>query len=92
LRAHRTLQVERLMGAIGLQGVVCGNHVRTKIQDRAAPCPLDHVNRVFHARAPNRLWLVDFTYVLELDGLHLRRLRHRRLRPPDCPLVRLTHG
>lgn len=33
-----------------------------------APCPLDHVNRVFHAVAPNRLWLSDFTYVSTWSG------------------------
>ena len=32
-------------------------------QRQAAPCPLDHVNRQFHACAPDRLWLADFTYV-----------------------------
>ena len=60
--------VERLMGAMGLQGVIRGKPVRTTIQDKAAPCPLDHVNRVFHAPAPNRLWLSDFTYVSTWAG------------------------
>jgi transposase InsO family protein len=27
------------------------------------PVPADHANRFFHAPAPNRLWLSDFTYV-----------------------------
>ena len=27
--------------------------------DRAALCPLDHVNREFHASAPDRLWLLS---------------------------------
>ena len=47
--------VERLMADLGLQGVIRGKPIRTTIQDKAAPCPLDHVNRVFHAPAPNRL-------------------------------------
>ncbi len=38
------------------------------MQDKAAPCPRDHVNRGFHARAPNRLWLSDFTYVGAWSG------------------------
>jgi transposase InsO family protein len=38
------------------------------VQDKAAPCPLDHVNRVFDAPAPNRLWLSDFTYVSTWSG------------------------
>ena len=60
--------VERLMGAMGLQGVIRGKPVRTTIQDKAAPCPLDHDNRVVHAPAPNRLWLSDFTYVSTWAG------------------------
>ena len=60
--------VERLMRGMGLQGVIRGKHVRTTIQDKAAPCPLDHVNRVFHAPAPNRLWVSDFTYVSTWTG------------------------
>lgn len=54
--------VERLMADLGLHGVIRGKPVRTTMQDKSAPCPLDHVNRVFHAPAPNRLWLSDFTY------------------------------
>jgi hypothetical protein len=42
--------VERLMRGMGLQGVIRGKPVRTTISDKAAPCPLDHVNRQFHAR------------------------------------------
>ena len=60
--------VERLMADLGLQGVIRGKPVRTTVQDKAAPCPLDHVNRVFHAAAPNRLWLSDFTYVSTWSG------------------------
>ncbi len=55
--------VERLMAELGLHGVIRGKPVRTTVQDRAAQCPRDHVNRVFHAPAPNMLWLSDFTYV-----------------------------
>ena len=60
--------VERLMADLGLQGVIRGKPVRTTVPDKAAPCPLDHVNRVFHAPAPNRLWLSDFTYVSTWSG------------------------
>ena len=42
--------------------------MRTTISDKAAPCPLDHVNRQFHAPAPDRLWLADFTYVATWTG------------------------
>ena len=60
--------VERLMRQLGLQGVIRGKPIRTTISDKASPCPLDHVNRQFHALAPNRLWLSDFTYVATWAG------------------------
>lgn len=60
--------VERLMRDMGLKGVIRGRSVRTTIGDKAAPCPLDHVNRQFQAPAPNRLWLSDFTYVATWSG------------------------
>lgn len=60
--------VARLMRALGLQGVIRGKPVRTTIGDKAAPCPLDHVNRQFQAARPNALWLSDFTYVATWAG------------------------
>jgi transposase InsO family protein len=60
--------VERLMKQMGLQGVIRGKPVRTTISDKAAPCPLDHVNRQFHAPRPNVLWVSDFTYVSTWTG------------------------
>ena len=72
--------VERLMRAMGLQGVVRGKPVRTTVSDKAAPCPLDKVNRQFQAPRPNALWVSDFTYVATWAGLRLCRLRHRHLR------------
>jgi transposase InsO family protein len=60
--------VERLMGDLGLQGVIRGKPARTTISDKAAPCPLDHVNRQFHAPAPTLRWLSDFTYVSTWSG------------------------
>jgi putative transposase len=60
--------VARLMRAMGLEGIIRGKTVRTTMSDKAAPCPLDHVNRQFHAPAPNMLWLSDFTYVATWTG------------------------
>ena len=60
--------VERLMRGLGLRGVIRGKPVRTTISDKAAPCPLDHVNRQFHAPRPNALWVSDFTYVSTWTG------------------------
>jgi putative transposase len=60
--------VARLMRTMGLQGVIRGRRVRTTISDKAAPCPLDHVNRQFRAPRPNVLWVSDFTYVATWAG------------------------
>ena len=60
--------VERLMRAMGLQGARRGRAVRTTTPDTSAPCPLDHVNRHFHASRPNELWVSDFTYVSTWQG------------------------
>lgn len=61
--------VARLMRQMGLKGIVRGKSVRTTISDKAAPCPLDRVNRDFKALAPNRLWVSDFTYVASWIGV-----------------------
>ncbi len=60
--------VARLMRGMGLQGVIRGKPVRTTISDKAAACPLDHVNRHFKAPRPNALWVSDFTYVATWSG------------------------
>ena len=60
--------VARLMRGMGLQGVIRGKPIRTTISDKAAPCPLDHVNRQFIAPRPNVLWVSDFTYVSTWQG------------------------
>ena len=52
--------VARLMRTMGLQGVIRGKPVRTTISDKAAPCPLDRVNRQFQAPRPNVLWAAEF--------------------------------
>jgi putative transposase len=57
-------RVARLMGALGIRGVVRGKPKRTTIPaDQAAERPADLVNRAFTAAAPNRLWVADLTYV-----------------------------
>ena len=60
--------VARLMRMMGLEGVLRGKPIRTTFSDKAAPCPLDHVNRQFHAPRPNALWVSDFTYVSTWSG------------------------
>jgi putative transposase len=61
-------QVERLMRAAGLQGARRGRkHITTKPDPSVQRAP-DLVSRDFTATAPNRLWLVDFTYVPTWSG------------------------
>jgi transposase InsO family protein len=60
--------VARLMKAMGFEGIIRGKPIRTTVSDKAAPCPLDHVNRQFHVPAPNMLWVSDFTYVATWTG------------------------
>jgi putative transposase len=54
-------RVARLMVHLRLEGAVRGKVVKTTMQDKAAACPFDLVNRQFHAPAPNKLWVSDFT-------------------------------
>lgn len=60
--------VARLMRMMGLQGIIRGKQIKTTVSNKAAPCPLDRVNRHFKAPAPNMLWLSDFTYVATWQG------------------------
>ena len=60
--------VERLMGQMGLRGVIRGKAQRTTFADPKAACPLDLVKRQFKADRPNQLWVSDFTYVSTWQG------------------------
>ena len=60
--------VERLMGNMGLQGVVRGKKVWTTVADESADRPADLVERDFTADRPNRLWIADITYVATWSG------------------------
>ena len=61
--------VERLMRALGLRGATRGGAFkRTTLQDERLLPPPDLVQRSFHAEAPNRLWVADFTYVATWTG------------------------
>jgi putative transposase len=60
--------VERLMRALGLEGVVRGRRCRTTVGDDSANRPVDLVNREFKADRPNQLWVADFTYVATWVG------------------------
>ncbi len=55
--------VERLMRRLGLRGTRRGRRTRTTTPGRGEALPPDLVQRNFHPPAPNRLWVVDITYV-----------------------------
>jgi transposase InsO family protein len=61
--------VERLMGELGIAGVVRGKRVRTIAPDLRAERPADLVQRQFAATRPNELWVADFTYVATWEGM-----------------------
>jgi putative transposase len=57
-------RIARLMRELHLAGARRGKKKwRTTLPDLTAPRPADLVNRQFTARAPNRLWVADLTYV-----------------------------
>ena len=61
--------VERLMRKLGLRGVRRGGYkVRTTRPDPSQGRPEDLVNRDFAPGAPDRLWVVDFTFVSTWAG------------------------
>ena len=60
--------VERLMRDLGLCGAVRGKPKRTTVADDTVERPRDLVDRQFHAKAPNRLWVADLTYVRSWSG------------------------
>jgi transposase InsO family protein len=62
--------VERLMRKLGLRGVRRGGwkKPRTTVPDPSQDRPADLVNRDFAPDAPDRLWVVDFTYVSTRAG------------------------
>lgn len=61
--------VERLMRRLGLRGTRRGGYkVITTRPDPSLARPPDRVQRQFRADAPDRLWVVDFTYVATWEG------------------------
>ena len=56
--------VARLMRDMGVRGAIRGKPLRTTISDKAAPRPLDHVNRQFHACAPSLAEGLEFRAVV----------------------------
>ncbi len=70
-------QVTRLMRQAGLRGVLGRERtVTTTRPDPSVPRPPDLVERDFSAPCPNRLWLVDFTYVPTWSGMKFTAFVH----------------
>jgi putative transposase len=61
-------RVARLMGELGIAGVVRGKPKRTTTPAETEQRPADLVERDFSAPAPNRLWVADLTYVATWAG------------------------
>ena len=51
-----------------IRGPNIGAGDKTTIPGKALACPLDQVNRNFHAYRPNALWVADLTYVATWHG------------------------
>lgn len=51
------------MRELGLSGAVRGTKVRTTVPDPTHERAPDLVKREFVAKAPNRVWVADFTHV-----------------------------
>ena len=60
--------VARLMGELGLRGVVRGRRAKTTRVAHELTRPADRVNRAFEASRPNALWVADLTYVATWRG------------------------
>lgn len=59
--------VSRLMRQMGLEGAIRGKTIRTTVQDKAAPCPRDHVS---HCRVSIDKQLEMHRTSLHLNALH----------------------
>jgi transposase InsO family protein len=64
--AHCT--VDRLMKSLGMNGIRRGKAIRTTLPRPGADRAGDLLNRDFHAAAPNRTWVADFTYCRSWAG------------------------
>ena len=62
-------QVAQIMRGLGITGARRGGKVFTTRPDVKASRPPDLVDRKFVADAPNRLWVIDLTYVPTWSGM-----------------------
>jgi putative transposase len=62
-------RIERLMRVHGISGARRGRRFITTRPDPTTARPADLVQRQFQASGPDRLWVVDFTYVPTWSGM-----------------------
>ena len=84
--------VERLMRSMGLQGVIRGKPVQDHDQRQGGAVPAGPRQPAVQGATAERAVGVGLHLCLDLGGLRLRRLRHRRLRPAHRRLAGVTHG
>ncbi len=84
--------VGRLMRGMSLRGAIRGKSVKTTIQDKGLPCPLDHVNRHVPYRKAGHAVVVGFHVRPHLERFCLCGLHHRRLRSQDRWLAGFLGG
>jgi putative transposase len=60
--------VDRIMRALGMNGIVRGRRHRTTIPAKGGVRAGDKLNRDFTTDAPNLVWVADFTYVSTWTG------------------------
>ncbi|TIO24106.1 MAG: hypothetical protein E5X83_18960 [Mesorhizobium sp.] len=80
--------VSLLMREMGLEGAIRSEPVRTTVNDKAAPCPLDQVNRQFHAPGAKLAAGLGLHLCRDPACFVYCRLRHRRL----CPVASSASG
>ena len=76
-------RIARLMRELGIRGATRSKTTVTTRPDRNSPRAPDLVKRQFRAQRPNQLWVSDFTYVANLVGVRLHRVRDRCALPQD---------
>ena len=87
-----SLQAERLMKKLGMQGVRRGKKCWATISDDLLDRPTDKVNRQFVAARLNQLWVSDITFVATWIGfvyaafIDYTEQRKQTLTPPSAVL------
>ena len=84
--------VARLMKKMALQGVIRGGRVRTTVSDQGHALSARSRQSPVPGATAERAVGLGLHLRRDVDRLRLRRVRHRRLRPPHRRLARVTVG